>query len=240
MKAVKYSVPLLISMLCTAFVNAQTVDEIIAKHLDAVGGKELLNSITSVHIEATAEVMGNEAPSTTTILNGKGFRNESEFNGQKVVRVYTDKGGWTINPFAGSGDPQAMPDQEYKSGEDEIYVEPFLNYADRGAKVQLLGQEKLGDVNAYKIDLTNKDGSSTIYYLDPSTFYVIQVSTTTNMMGQDMQVTTTLSDYKKSDDGFVSPQTLAVNIGDQFSMTSKIQKVDVNQPVDASIFEMKK
>jgi hypothetical protein len=129
-------------------------------------------------MECTTEAMGSQGPSTTTILNGKGFRNESEFNGQKVVRVYTDKGGWAINPFAGTNDPQALPDDQYKAGQDQIYVEPFFNYKDRGSKAELLGQEKVGDVNAYKIKLTNKDSSATTYYLDPSSYYITQVVTT--------------------------------------------------------------
>jgi len=240
MKVVKYCLILITVLFNTALAYSQTVDEIIAKHIDAVGGKDKLSGLTSVHMESTSEVMGSEGPSTTTILNGKGFRNESEFNGQKVVRVYTDKGGWTINPFAGSNDPQALPDEQYKAGEDEIYVEPFFNYADRGSKAELLGQEKVGEVNAYKIKLTNKDNSATTYYLDPSTYYVTQVVTTTNVMGQDMEVKSNFSDYKKIDYGVVIPQTVQVNIGDQFTMTTKVNKIDINQPVDASIFEMKR
>ncbi|MFI5188165.1 MAG: hypothetical protein ACHQF0_15645 [Chitinophagales bacterium] len=240
MKSLKHSLLLTAVLFISAFLYAQSIDEIIAKHIDAVGGKEKLSGITSVHMDHTAQVMGTDAPSTTVVLNGKGFRNESEFNGQKVVRVYTDKSGWSINPFAGSDDPQAMPDEQYKAGEDEIYVEPFFNYAERGSKAELQGQEKVGNVNAFKIKLTNKDSSSTTYYIDPSTFYVIQVVSSTVMMGQQMEVRSTLSDYKKTDYGLVVPQTIEVSIGDQFTMTSKLNKVEVNQPVDPSIFEMKK
>lgn len=240
MKSLKHFLLLPVVIFISASICAQSLDDIIAKHIDALGGKEKLNSITSLHMDHTAQLMGNDAPSTTVVLNGKGFRNESEFNGQKVVRVYTDKSGWSINPFAGSEDPQAMPDEQYKAGEDEIYVEPFLNYADRGSKAELLGQEKVGDVNAYKIKLTNKDSSSTTYYIDPSTFYVIQIVSSTIMMGQQMEVKSALSDYKKTDFGLVVPQTIQVSIGDQFTMTSKLNKIEINQAVDPSIFEMKK
>ncbi|HEY2720360.1 MAG TPA: hypothetical protein VGI82_01460 [Chitinophagaceae bacterium] len=240
MKILKNLSLILAALFISACLFAQTADEIISKHVDAIGGQDKLNSITSIRMEGTADMMGNEAPTTTTVLTGKGFRNESEFNGQKVVRVYTDKGGWMINPFAGSDDPQALPDEQYKAGEDQIYVDPLFDYAARGGKAELLGQEKVGDVNAYKIKLTNKDNSSNTFYIDPNTFYVIQIVTTTSMMGQTMDVTTNLSDQKKIDFGIVVPQTIKVSIGDQFSMTSKLTKIDINQPVDASIFEMKK
>ena len=240
MKLVKHCLGLILVLFSAASVYSQTVDEIIDKHLAAIGGKDLLNTITSVKTESTVEVMGNDANSTTVVLNGKGFRSESEFNGQKVIQVYTDKGGWAVNPFQGASDPEAMPAEQFKAGEDNIYIEPFLNLADRGSKVELLGQEKIGDVNAYKIKLTNKDSASTTFYIDPNTYYTLQIVSTANAMGQQMDIRTTPSDYKKTDFGIVMPYSVEVNIGDQFTLTSKLQKVEINQPVDPSIFEMKK
>jgi len=79
-----------------------------------------------------------------------------------------------------------------------------------------------------------------MYYIDPSTFYVIQVVSSTTMMGQELEVRSILSDYKKTDYGLAVPQTIQVNIGDQFTLTSKLNKIEVNQPVDPAIFEMKK
>jgi hypothetical protein len=60
-------------------------------------------------------------------------------------------------------------------------------------------------------------------------------------MGRQMvNVTTSFSDFKKSDYGWVVPQTTQVNFGDQFSMTAKVKKMEINVPVDAAVFEMKK
>jgi hypothetical protein len=184
--------------------------------------------------------MGTDAPSTTVVVNGKGFRNESEFNGQKMIQVYTDKGGWAINPMTGGTDPQPIPAEQLKGVQDQIYVVPFLDYAARGSKAELLGQEKAGTVNAYKIKITTKDSAVTTYYLDPATYYIIQTVKSAEMMGQQMDVTTTYSDFKKTDYGWVVPQSLAIDMGGQFSLTGKVNKVEVNPTVDAAVFEMKK
>lgn len=240
MKLVKLGL-LFLTVLCSvASVQAQTADEIIAKHIEAIGGKGKLSGITSVRMENTVQVMGNDMPSTTVIVNGKGVRSESDFNGQKMVQVFTDKGGWMINPMMGATDPQALPEEQYKAGKAQIYVVPFLNYAARGDKAELLGQEKVGTVNAYKIKLTGKDSSATTYYFDPATYYILQTVRTSEMMGQQMEVTTLYSDYKKTDYGWVVPQSAEINMGGQFSMTAKVNKVEVNPTVDASVFEMKK
>jgi hypothetical protein len=240
MKTIGQLLLLITVLFCSAPVYSQTADEIISKHLDAVGGKEKLTGITSVHMEGTVEVMGTSGTTSSTVVNGKASRTQSELGGQQVVNVFTDKGGWQINQFAGISDPQAMSDEQYKAGKDQIYVEPFLNYAARGGKAELQGQEKVGDINAYKIKYTNKDSAVTTYYIDPSTFNVIQMSTVSNNMGQQVEIKSTFSDFQKTDYGLVAPRSVVIDFGGQFTVTSKMTKVDVNQPVDASIFEMKK
>ena len=58
------------------------------------------------------------------------------------------------------------------------------------------------------------------------------------MMGQQMDVTATYSDYKKTDYGWVVPQNVEINMGGQFSMTLKLKNVEVNKDVDPKIFDM--
>lgn len=240
MKFVKHCL-LVISMLtATASLFAQTADDIIAKHLAAVGGKEKLAGITTVKMASTNTVMGNEAPATITIVNGKGFRSEADMMGSKMIQVITDKGGWMVNPMMGSSDPQALPEEQAKAGLGQIYVEPFLNYVEKGSKVEYLGQEKVGSVNAYKVKLTDKNGTATTYFFDPNTYYTIQAVRTAEMMGQQMDITISYSDFKKTDYGWVVPQTTDINMGGQFAITSKLKNIEINTPVDAAVFEMKK
>lgn len=242
MKKLKISLLALTALLSAATMHAQTAsvnaDDIIAKHLEAIGGKEKLQGISSVRMESTLEVMGNEAPNTTTIVNGKGYRSESDFNGQKIIQVYTDKGGWMVNPMAGATDPQAIPEEQAKAAKGQIYAVPLLDYAARGGKAEYLGQEKVGEVNAYKIKITDADGGATTFYFDPSTYYIIQAVRSSEMMGQQVDVTVTNSDFKKTDYGWVVPQTIAMDMGGQFSMTLKLKDIAINQEVDPKIFDM--
>jgi hypothetical protein len=229
-----------ISLLLAFAVKAQSADDIIAKHIDAIGGKDMLSQITSVYTEKTTEIMGNESSSKTTIVNGKGYKNEADFNDQQLVQVVTDKSGWAINPFAGSTSASEIPAEQYKSSEDEIYLpDPLFNYAEHGAKVELEGQEKVGDVNAYKIKYTNKDGAVSTFFIDPSTYYIIQEKRTGEMQGQPTEFTISFSDYKKTDFGVVIPYTVSLDMG-QFNLKNTITKVEVNKTVDPSIFEMPK
>lgn len=219
--------------------QAQTADEVITKHIAALGGKEKLAGINSLVMETTMEVMGNEATSTTTVLNGKGFKTEAEVMGSKMVQAMTDKGGWMINPMGG-GSAEAMPDEVYKQGKDQMDISggPLLDYAAKGHKVELQGTEKIGSVDAHKLKLTTKDGGVTTYYIDPTTYYILQVVKSGNMMGQEMEIKTVYSNYKKTDYGNVMPYTTEVDFGGQFQITSTVNKIEINKAVDPKIFEM--
>lgn len=230
----------LMSLLLFFSATAQTADDIIAKHIDAIGGKDKLSQITSCVTEKNTEVMGNESTTKTTIVNGKGYRNEADFNGQQLVQTVTDKGGWAINPFGGSATPTALTPDEYKSSEDEIYLpDPLFNYAQHGAKVELGGQEKVGDINAYKLNYTNKDSAVSTFYIDPSTSYIIQVVRTGNVQGQETNITISYSDYKKTDFGVFVPYTVGIDMG-QFNLKNTITKVEFNKTVDPAVFDMPK
>ena len=238
MTTIKTCIVALSALISTATVKAQTADEIIAKHTEAIGGQDKLAQINSVYIEAGTEAMGNEAPTKIYIINGKGYRSESDMMGQTIVQVVTDKSGWAIMPFGGSSDPAALPDDIYKANADQVYAaDPLINYAANGGKVELQGQQTVNGVNADKIKYTNKYGAETTYYIDPSTWYIIQSIKQGEMMGQTVTITTTYSNFQKTDYGITLPYTSNVDMG-QFAMTINTKKVEVNKDIDQKIFDM--
>lgn len=240
MQFVKTAILAAATMAVTYGAHAQTADELIAKHVAALGGMEKIKGINSLVMKTTIEVMGNEAEGTQTLLTGKGFRSESEIMGNKMVQVVTDKGGWAINPMAG-GAAQPMPEEQAKAAREQLDIAgPLVDYTAKGNKVELQGREKVGAVDAYKLKITTKDGGSSTIYLDPSTYFIVQSVRKMNMMGQDLEMTVSMADYKKTDYGFVLPHTINTDFGGQFQLATKVTKVDVNVPVDAKIFEMPK
>ncbi|HRI20800.1 MAG TPA: hypothetical protein PLA68_07590 [Panacibacter sp.] len=238
MKHFKICLLLLVTLISAASVHAQTVDDIINKHLDAIGGKDKLGQINSVYIEATTQIMGNSSPVKSTILNGKGYKNETEFNGQKLVRCYTDKSGWAINPFAGGDAPQALADDEYKSVKDDIFIGGALfNYAaNKAGKAEFLGTEN----GTFKIKITSADNVEATYYIDTATFFLVKMVRQGAMQGQQVEVAATFSDFKKTDGGMIMPYTTNIDFGGNFSLSTAIDKVETNKTIDPAIFEMPK
>jgi hypothetical protein len=217
--------------------SAQTADDIVSKYVAAIGGKEAISQVKSVYIGSSVSMMGGENPSTTMIVDGVGYKNETEFNGTKIVQCFTDKGGWTINPMAGGADATPMPDDVYNAGKAQIYVDgPLYDYAAKGSKVELLGKEG----SAYKIKLTSKEGVETTYLIDSTSYFVTSVLSKGKMQDQDVAITTRLSDYRKTELGYVVPYAIDVDLGGQFQLTIAVKKVELNKTIDPSVFAMPK
>lgn len=226
-------------LLSTTYIHAQTADDVINKHIAAIGGKDVINKIKSQVIEADISVMGSTLPSTTTLLPGKGFRNVANFNGQEIIQCITPTSGWMINPLAGVTDAQAIPEEQLKEAQPALEVGGALfNYKEKGSKAELVGNEMIDDVNAIKIKLTSKAGKESFYYIDPTTNYLLKNEVISNVQGQNVSVVSYFSDYKKTNIGLVIPYTTILNQG--FEMTIKTNKVEFNKEIDLKIFEMPK
>ena len=241
MKTTRFLTTAFIAILCTVTVTAQSADEIINKHLTAMGGKELLTKITSVYTESVMDIMGNMGSVKTTTLNGKGMKQEMDIMGNIIVTCYNDKGGWTINPMAGGTSAEAMPEGQYNSGKDQIVVgAPFVNYTEKGYKAELLGTETVGSVSAHKLKMTSPEGNSTVYFIDPGTFNLVKTVQSVDVQGTMTDNETTYSDFRKVD-GYSTPYQIDMNIaGGQFQLSITISKVELNKPVDEAIFSIPK
>lgn len=217
------------------FLHAQSVNEVINKYVEAIGGKETLGKVKSLYLENTMDVMGSSAPQKEYLVEGKAYKNEVEFQGSSIVSCFTDKSGWTINPMMGATDAQAMPDELYMAGRSQIYLGGGLvDYASKGYKAELMGKE--GD--AFKIKLSDAS-SETLYFIDTKSYLLTKSVVKGEIMGQAVDITTIYSDHKKTDSGVVLPFTKNVDMG-MLQITQKTDTAEINKEIDARIFEMPK
>lgn len=233
MKITKFCMVLLAAVSMSVAAKAQTADDIIGKYVDAIGGKDKLGQIKSIYTESTVNVMGSDNPASTTLLVGKGYRSDADINGSKITQVYTDKGGWSINPFAGGTDAAPMEDEQYQLGKDNIWVGgALLNYKANGYTAELMPK----DSNNYPVKITAGKHVTT-YYFDANTYLLNKITSTAFMQGQDTNVVTTLSNYQKTDFGYLAPYKIDLDMG-QFQLGYVVKSVTVNKDVDPKIFDM--
>jgi len=232
---------LLMGTINVAALRAQTAEEIVGKHVEALGGKAVVGGIKSVVMESTVDVGDyGQATSTTYIINGKAFKNESDFNGAKIIQVLTDKIGWGVNPPMGQTTPVALTDEQVKAGQTQLQVGgPLVDYAAKGYKLELIGKDTAGGTTDYKLRLTGMTGVEATYYISGKTWLLDKEVDKVNAQGQEVETTTTYSDYKKAEGGYVYAGTRSVKLP-QFTLTITNKKVEVNKEIDPKIFDMPK
>jgi hypothetical protein len=222
---------------------AQTVDEIIEKHLAAVGGRAALGKVTSRVISGTItistpagefsgpiEVM-NQAPNKTrTLIN-------LDLSAVGVGKITVDQRfdgvtGYAIDTLQGNRDITGDQLEMMRLG---YFPSPLLNYKENGITPELAGKEKIGDREAYVLVLTSKTGPPIRQYFDATSFELVRQVVKANIppLGEFEQ-TTDLSDEREVDGIKVSHKLVATSPAQNFTVT--IDKVQHNGALDQTLF----
>ncbi len=214
---------------------AQTVDEIVDKHVAALGGIDKLKGVSTLITERSLSVQGMEIPSTTTILVGKSLRSESSVMGNSMVQVVDGTTGWMIRPtmMGGTGDPEDMPADQVKQQIGQL--DPFgelVNYKEKGNKVELIGKEKVDKKDTYHLKVTTKDGQAIDEYLDANTYLLSKVKASIN--GQEGEIS--FSDYKEVE-GIKFANTMEMTNPQMGVITFITNKITINGKVNDSVFK---
>src|SRR5438094_3093818 len=90
--------------------NKPTVDELVAKNIEAKGGADALRALQSLKLTGKMLVQQGQielAYNQTKKRPGE-VRTEATLQGMTMVQSYDGKDGWKIWPFQGRKDPEKM------------------------------------------------------------------------------------------------------------------------------------
>jgi hypothetical protein len=214
-------------------VQAQTADEIVAKHIAAIGGADSWKKVNSMYQEGSMTVQGTDVAIAMTVLHKKGMRQNISLMGMTGYQIMTPTAGWNFMPFQGQQKPEAITADELKENVDELDTQgELIDYKTKGHTVEYLGKDDVEGTEAYKLRITQKSGKVKTFYIDPASNYIIRTVAKQKANGQEVEVTTDLSDYKKLPEGIVVPMSVKLPFGQM-----KVTKVEVNKPVDENLFK---
>lgn len=224
-----------------AFSFAQTADEVLTKHLTALGGADKIAAIKTMEYEQTMSVQGMDITSKAAYVVGKSVRNDVSVMGQQITNVIDGDKGWIINPMSGGTTAQDMPAEAMKMAKSTTEPNMFqLAYLKTNKyPYELVGKEKQNDKDVYNLKVTRPEGMFN-YYIDPDSYRLLGFKGTVNAQGQQVQTTGTYSDYKEVEGitvPFTSDITAPMMPG---TVTTKLTKVTFNSTIDPTIFNKPK
>lgn len=195
-------------MMLALQVQAQTVEEVLGKYVEAAGGREKLEAIRYLEVLSNVKmgVMGQniELPLTLVREKGKLFRRQvgGVMGMGDSFTMVTDTSGVIYVPamrgFGGRGGggfdgmPQGNEPTITRMQAAEVTAQQYeldcagafgelVNYAAKGHTAELQGTEKVNKLPCYKVKMTLKTGQTVTYFIDVQTSLVKKVEATGDM-----------------------------------------------------------
>lgn len=241
--------PLLLTLVVAPVMSSQaatqTADEVIEKHLAALGGREALAKLTtrkSTGMIAVATPQGefsgpfesySKAPNKSRAVMVLDLSSVGMNEKLTLDQKFDGTTAWALDSL--QGDRQITGNQldNMKNG---VFPTALLNYKAAGMTVELLPNETVEAKSAIVLKISPKTGSVTKLYLDPQTYLPMRTTAMINSpeLGGDIENVSEASDYRKVD-GIMVPFKSVQTAGPQ-RVTVVLTTVQHNVPVDDAMF----
>ena len=221
-------------------VQAQTLDSLIARHLEARGGVERLEAIRTLRMSGRALAGPGQEALITREVRPPG-RIRTEFAVQGVTAVYACDGSrcWFVAPLSGvfEAEPMSELDASVAMAQADI-VGSLVDWKAKGHSVELLGKETIDGRETFKLKVTLNTGAVQTDYLDAESALIVRRESTRTLGGVTVGLETTFSDFR-SVGGVVFPHSIrSVSTGKPDFLQVIVEEAELNPPVDDARFEM--
>ncbi|MCC6593069.1 MAG: hypothetical protein IT479_07300 [Xanthomonadales bacterium] len=237
--------PILLSALlagaCLPAAQAQTVDELVAKNIQARGGIEALRAIQSLKASGRMNFSGGEFSVDLGIVSynerDARLRMEASIQGLTQVTAYDGREAWTINPFQGRRDPERMSAEDAKSLQVQADIDgPLVDWKAKGHRVEYLGTEDVDGTEAHKLKVSLANGDVQYRYLDPDYFLEILVVSQSMRRGVETETETELGNYEKVAGVYLPFAQESGPKGGRRGQKILLEKVEANVEIDDALF----
>ena len=231
-------------LLCTAFfAQAQTAEEIVAKYLKQTGGDNWAK-LKTVKMSAKVKAQGQEIPVVMLQKAPNSQKLVMVFQGKEITQMAFDgKEGWSTNFMTMKAEKMEAEESENMANDQDV-PDAFFDYAKKGYKIALEGEETVEGAACYKIKVTKKptkvDGKEeenvVFYFFDKeNNVPIMSRSTVKKGQGKGATVETLLSDYQEVS-GVFFPFTITIKYNGQVGQSIVIDKVETNVDVNDKDF----
>ena len=183
MKAlVRWTVLAVFAAFGTGQALAQTVDDVVEKHLSAMGGRAALAKLETRVATGTISVSAQGADITGPMEIYTKAPNKTRsyfkldltpFGGSEMIvdQRCDGKVAFAMNSLQGD---REITGNQLQNMINADFPSALLRYKEAGAKVELVGKEKVGDRDTIVLLYTPKAGSAAKQYFDAETYMLLR------------------------------------------------------------------
>src|SRR5467141_519382 len=219
--------------------SAQTVDEVIAKNIQAHGGLDKLKSVHSLRTTAKFNQGSFRADFRQENKRADKVREEFIIQGMAQVQAYDGRAGWQINPFGGRKDAELMSQDDLKSLVVDADIDgPLVDYKEKGHKAELVGHDSMEGTDCFKIKLSMKNGDVRYYYLDADSYLELKLEIQTTIRGALQESELYYGDYEQVNGIYYAFAVEQAQKGSASRAQISVVKIEQNIPLEETHFTM--
>ncbi len=211
-----------------------TVDQVLAKYVEASGGKAAIEKISSRVTKGSFEIpaMGStgtlvlyaKAPNkTAVVIDIPGFG--------LVKQGFDGTIAWSSDPMSGLNETTGTALEAAKR--DAVFHRELV-LKDQFKTIEVKGKQTVGDKETYMLEATPETGAPEKMYFEVATGLLIRVDGERSSPQGTMNVETTLKDFRDVDG--VKIPFLMEQVMPSMSFVIKIEEVKNNVEVDDALF----
>jgi hypothetical protein len=227
------------ALLTPSLTSAETVDQIVARHVAARGGRPALAAVRTLRMTGHAVAgPGRRAIVRREIARPDRIRTEFEFQGTTGVYVWNGQSGWQVSPLDGQLDVQPMsPEAAALSAEQADFEGPLVDWKAKGHSVELVERTVLPGGPADELKVTLKSGVVRHVWLDAKTSLVVKTASTRKVQGHEMTFEVAYGDYRETS-GLRFARSIEIQTrGRPETLRIAVETVEVNPALDLARFE---
>jgi len=219
--------------------RAQTVDEVIAKNVQAHGGMDKLKTVRSLRTQAKFSQGSFRAEVRQENKRPEKVREEFVIQGMAQIQAYDGKTGWQISPFGGRKDPDLLSQDDMKSLVVDADLDgPLVSYKEKGHKAELVGHDSVEGTDCFKIKLSMKNGDVRYYYLDADSFLELKLEIQTTIRGALQESEEYYGDYEQVNGIYYPFAIEQAQKGSASRSQITVQKIEQNVDIEDARFVM--
>jgi hypothetical protein len=211
-----------------------TVKKILAKYVQAIGGKKASEKIKSRMSKGTVEMMPMGIKGTFENYAAAPNKSSTKLSLAGIgdfVEIFDGTTSWINNPFQGSRDKQG---EELAQAKITYNFNREMNLAKLYSKMELKGIEKVGADDAYVVVATPDNLPEEIFYFDTKSGLLVRQDSTSITPEGKMSGKTFLEDYRAVDGVKIPFKTRSIL--PQFEFVTTFTEVKNNVAVEESKF----
>ncbi|MDP3070734.1 MAG: hypothetical protein Q8N18_10615 [Opitutaceae bacterium] len=217
---------------------AESIAELSALHLAAMGGAERVAALRSLRATGEVEAGGKRLRFELLAARPDRVRLETTDQSRRVVQG-TDgvEPAWEAELGATPPRSVAMPAAAARVfAADGEFDDPLIGGEARGYVIEEAGQIEVDGVNLNRLLVTRRLTESFWLLLDPKTYLIVRrVEHRATVLGRRVEVVTRYGDFRPVD-GVLHAHRIEVVVDGQRAQLTRIDRIEANPPVEKEIF----